>query len=101
VVGATTAKFVLHTEHEIQFAEWRMNKYTYNYVYNFSCLFFYMSCLTLILVTWRIWWAPNNASRWQMGINTAFKGLVQNILIITGKIYKKCTSEPRLWCCRC
>jgi len=22
--------------------------------------------ITLILLTWRIWWAPNNASRWQM-----------------------------------
>ena len=32
-------------------------------------------CLTLILLTWRIWWAPNNASKWQMGFNSAFKGL--------------------------
>jgi len=31
--------------------------------------------LTLILLTWRIWWASNNASRWQMGFNLAFKGL--------------------------
>jgi hypothetical protein len=31
--------------------------------------------LTLILLTWRIWWAPNNASRWQMGFNSAFNGL--------------------------
>jgi len=23
--------------------------------------------LTLILLTWRIWWASNNASRWKMG----------------------------------
>ena len=30
--------------------------------------------LTLILLTWRIWWAPNSASRWQMGFNSAFKG---------------------------
>jgi len=30
--------------------------------------------LTLILLMWRIWWAPNNASRWQMGFNSAFKG---------------------------
>jgi len=22
---------------------------------------------TLILLTWRIWWTPNNASKWQMG----------------------------------
>jgi len=32
-------------------------------------------CLTLILLTWRIWWDSNNASRWQMGFNSAFKGL--------------------------
>ena len=31
--------------------------------------------LTLILLTWRIWWAPNNASKWQIGFNWAFKGL--------------------------
>jgi len=31
--------------------------------------------LTLILLTWRIGWAPNNASRWQMGFNLVFKGL--------------------------
>ena len=31
--------------------------------------------LTLILPMWRIWWAPNNASRWQIGFNWAFKGL--------------------------
>jgi len=29
--------------------------------------------LTLILLTWRIWWASNNASRWQTGFNSAFK----------------------------
>jgi len=31
--------------------------------------------LTLNSLTWKIWWAPNNASRWQMGFNSAFKGL--------------------------
>jgi hypothetical protein len=31
--------------------------------------------LTLILLTWRIWRAPNNASKWQIGFNSAFKGL--------------------------
>jgi len=31
--------------------------------------------LTLILLTWRIWWAANNASKWQMGFKSAFKGL--------------------------
>ena len=24
---------------------------------------------------WRIWWAPNNANKWQMGFNSAFKEL--------------------------
>ena len=27
-------------------------------------------------LTWKMWWTPNNASRWQMGFNTAFKGLM-------------------------
>ena len=31
--------------------------------------------LTLILLTWRKWCAPNNASRQQMGFNSGFKGL--------------------------
>ena len=31
--------------------------------------------LTLNPLTWRIWWAPNNASRWQIGFNLEFKGL--------------------------
>ena len=34
------------------------------------------STLTLILLTWRIGRAPNNASKWQMGFNSAFKGLI-------------------------
>jgi len=34
--------------------------------------------LTLIPLTWRIWWAPNNASKWQMGFNLVFKGLNQS-----------------------
>jgi hypothetical protein len=36
--------------------------------------------LTLILLTCRIWWASNNASRWQMGFISAFKGLI-NVLV--------------------
>ena len=31
--------------------------------------------LTLILLKWKIWWAPNNASSWKMGYNSVFKGL--------------------------
>ena len=25
---------------------------------------------------WRIWWAPKNVSKWQMGFNSEFKGLI-------------------------
>jgi hypothetical protein len=34
--------------------------------------------LTLILPMWRIWLASNNASKWQMKFNSAFKGLTQS-----------------------
>jgi len=40
---------------------------------------YYSLFLTLILLMWRIWRAPNNASRWQTGFSSAFKGL-KNIL---------------------
>ena len=35
-------------------------------------------CLNLTLLTWRIWWAPNNASRWQVGFNRVFKRLSES-----------------------
>jgi len=34
------------------------------------------STLTLNPLKWKIWWAPNNASRWQIGFNSAFKGFM-------------------------
>ena len=34
--------------------------------------------LTLIPLTWKIGWDPNNDSRWQMGFNSAFKGLIDD-----------------------
>ena len=36
------------------------------------------NCLTLTLLTWTIWSAPTNASKWRMGFNSAFKGLKEN-----------------------
>jgi hypothetical protein len=39
--------------------------------------------LTLILLTWSIGWVPNNASKWQMGFNSAFKGLNDSDINIT------------------
>ena len=34
------------------------------------------TALTLILLMWRIGRAPNNDSKWQVGFNSAFKGLM-------------------------
>jgi len=34
---------------------------------------------------WRIWQAPNNASKWQMGFNSVFKGLMLCFLQLTFK----------------
>jgi hypothetical protein len=45
-----------------------------------------MRTLTLILLTWRIWWAPNNASKWQMGFNLAFEGLMW-VGVVTNACY--------------
>ena len=42
---------------------------------NFRNLITKSGYLTLYLLTWRIWWGPNKASRWQMGFNSAFKGV--------------------------
>ena len=50
----------------------------------FLCVWYYTNCvkmsdLNLILLTWKIWWARNNASKWLMGFNSAFKGLTNDI----------------------
>jgi len=45
----------------------------YIYIYDISSL--RVNDLTLILLTWRIRWAPINASKQQMEFNSAFKGL--------------------------
>jgi hypothetical protein len=37
--------------------------------------------LTLTPLTWRTWWAPNNASRWQMGFNSEFRWLTLILLM--------------------
>jgi hypothetical protein len=44
--------------------------------------------LTLILLMWRIWWAPNKANKWQMGFNSAFKGLIKLLSLCKGRICK-------------
>ena len=44
---------------------------------------------TLTLLTWRIWWAPNNANRLKMGFNSAFKGLKSplTLTLLTWRIW--------------
>ena len=44
---------------------------------------YHYTTLTLNPLTWKIWWATNNASRWQMGFNSAFKGLK----VVCGKLW--------------
>jgi hypothetical protein len=52
--------------------------------------------LTLILLTWRIWWAPNNASKWQMGFNSTFKVLIQSCLCVCVCIGAQCRENSRI-----
>jgi len=61
--------------------------------------------LTLILITWRIWWAPNNASKWQKGFNSAFKGLKGRVTSLNfnesyefiSKIYSRKCLRQTVW----
>ena len=41
-------------------------------ILKFLCLI-----LTLILLTWTKWRVPTNASKWRIGFNSAFKGLIR------------------------
>ena len=60
------------------------------YVYNICRL--KVNDLTLILLTWRKWWAPNNASKQQMVFNSGFKEL-------TNIPYHITSSHPDDLCC--
>jgi len=68
-----------------------MTKLIYNAAYTRSLN------LTLYLLTWRIWWAPNNASRWQMGFNWAFKGLILETLYLTVSRRWTTYQNPSQW----
>jgi len=57
--------------------------FRWHLTHNTACIPYKTSTLTLILLTWNIEWAPNNASKWQMGFNSAFKGL----MLYTSKNY--------------
>ena len=46
--------------------------------------------VTLILLMWRIWRTPNNTSKQQMEINSAFKGLIYysySALYVSGDVF--------------
>ena len=48
-------------------------------IVGYCCTIFEVNLvLTLILLTWTVWRAPTNASKWRMGFNSAFKGLTTN-----------------------
>jgi hypothetical protein len=43
--------------------------------------------LPLILLTSTKWWAPAGASKWQIGFNSAFKGLIYTETVEGGFLY--------------
>ena len=52
-----------------------------------------LGVLTLILLTWTIWRAPTNTSKWRMGFNSAFKGLTsQTPLGLHGLLWRAFTA---------
>ena len=71
--------------------------YIYIYIYDISSL--RVNDLTFILLTWRKWLAPNNASRQQMGFNSGFKGLkyTANVVILGKKHTIKRTVNGFQW----
>ena len=63
-----------------------------------KCLKNSLYALTLILLTWKIWRAPNNASKWLMGCNSAFKGLTLILLTWTKWRAPNNASKWRMGC---
>jgi len=53
----------------------RFSIYIYIYIYIYDITSLRVNDLILILLMWRKWWTRNNASKWQMGFNSAFKWL--------------------------
>jgi len=60
--------------------------------------------LTLILLTWRFLWAPNNVSKSHIGFNSAFKVLIHIFIFISTLLhFSVCytryrQTEPRITC---
>jgi hypothetical protein len=59
------------------------------YIYDISSL--RVNDLTIILLRWRKFWAPSNASKKQMGFNSVFKGL------ITSDVYKYYVNAKQIY----
>ena len=57
----------------------------------------YLCILTFILLTWRIWWAPNNVSTLQMGFNLVFKELMHYPFILLSVLKETLNDGPRDW----
>ena len=55
--------------------------------------------LTLTLLTWTIWRAPTNATKWRIGFNSAFKGLILKIMSFEFLLF--ITGQFRRWCSVC
>jgi hypothetical protein len=93
-IGRT--EFVMHSSHTVVFFPPRMNFCLGKYTEGFTCLGikhiqrWSQILLTLILLTWTIWRAPTNASKWRMGFNSAFKGLItyvsKKLFVFVGKL---------------
>jgi hypothetical protein len=72
---------------------------TYMYIYIYDIRSLRVNGLTLILLTWRKWWPPNNASKQQMGFNSAFKGLKGYLTIYAHSTGKNPEDTQVLYCC--
>jgi hypothetical protein len=64
------------------------------YIYDISSL--RVNDFTLILLTWKKCWTPKNASKWQMGFNSAFKGL-KGYLIRSYNRGRQCLHHGTNW----
>jgi len=93
VLGVKSCKFLVGCWTQMWCSLWSVLLAVGGWVQTFAARIMIISfntgayALTLILLMWSIGWAPNNASKWQMGFNSVFKGLITKVIIL-----KSCTS---------
>jgi hypothetical protein len=68
---------IMSKTHKFYFPISHTHTHTHTHTFHKPCV------LTLILLMWSIGWAPNNSSKWQMGFNSTFKGLMLYIKSLT------------------